>query len=402
MKILYRYSPVQGVLLPAMIPLYTAIYFLGVYRVVKDKQLKINIKKYMQTRLIAAADALRAMQKAQKFIDENPVLSELIPCENIKALKDQSAKMSELVSLLSKDTFKGEASAFSWIGRVLAAYKILLEVKDYLVPAMEEFGHIDAQCSIAKLYKKYENKPVSFCFPEYIESERPYLEAEGFWFPSLLNDPKMSTEKIITNDVCMAPENTGCVQNIILTGPNMGGKSTILKGTVTMLLLAQTLGIVPARNVTLVPFEKIQTHINRVDNAAEGLSLFAAELERAKKLLNAIPQEPSFIIFDEPFNGTNPREAIKGSAYVAGTIANKENCMSIIATHFLELTELEEKTDGIYENFRVNVIRNDDGSLTFPYTLGPGATDADQQIALELMQQEGLTDEAGLDIADLF
>jgi DNA mismatch repair protein MutS len=104
----------------------------------------------------------------------------------------------------------------------------------------------------------------------------------------------------------------GGTRNIILIGPNAGGKSTVLTGVTVSLLLSQTFGIAPAQAAVMTPFDKINTSIDITDNIAAGKSLFLAEVNRAQKhidLLSKLRQDEfSFTTFDEPFGGTNPIE----------------------------------------------------------------------------------------------
>jgi DNA mismatch repair ATPase MutS len=383
------------------------------YKGIKAAQLKNKISAYIHERLIGVSETIRAMKQAALFIKTNETLASKISTKNIDNLGKQTAKLNELIRLLSTNTFTGKPSFFSFTGRVLAAYKIMAEVKNGLSKALEEFGKIDAYCSTAELFKSFQGKDHKYCFAEYVsDANQPYVDAKDFWFPGLLNDPNLKT--VIPNSVTMGNVGLGNPRNILLTGPNKGGKSTILKGLIVSIILAQTLGIAPATSFSLTPFKKIQTYINIADNSSMGLSLFQAELMRAKKLLDTVeklqPGEFSFNIFDEVFSGTNPEEAIQGSAYIAAILAKtamlaqqsgvqSANNMSIIATHFGLLTKLEEVTKA-YTNYQVTVERQSDGSLVYPYTWEPGISKF--KVALDLMKLQKMTDPHGLKVSEKF
>ena len=83
-----------------------------------------------------------------------------------------------------------------------------------------------------------------------------------------------------------------------------------------------------------------------------------------------------------------------GSGYIADTLIKQSNSMCIIATHFRMLTELENLTDGAFKNSKVSVIRESDGTLTFPYELSDGISD--QHVAIDLIKQEEAFDKSEL------
>lgn len=383
------------------------------YRGIKSAQFKNQISAYLHKRLICVSTAIRSMQKAANLVNSNKALKGKISHKHIDSLTAKSVKLEELINLLSTNTFVGEPSFFSLTGRILAAYKLMTEVKNELTAAIEEFGQIDAYCSVAKLYNSNKNNPVTkYCFAEYIDNAtRPQIDAKNFWFPGLLNNKNL--KMVVPNSVKIGFTDTNCPKNIILTGPNKGGKSCILKGIIVSLVLAQTIGIAPAEALTLTPFTKIQTYINIVDNSAEGISLFAAELKRAKSLIDTVselkPGEFSFSLFDEVFNGTNPEEAIQGSAYIAAVLAktdalrknsNSANNITLIATHFGLLTKLETIMENVYTNYRVNVTKMPDGSLDYPFTWEKGISK--HKVALDLMKLQKLNDPYGMSIANKF
>jgi DNA mismatch repair protein MutS len=362
-------------------------------------KLKSTLIKMFQSKLIGLSSCVKSLEEIYSSIKNNKILSQRIKLNHIKNLKNKTSQLKKLINMLHKNTFKGKPSVFSIRGRVLAAYKLAEEIKNELIPAFEELGLVDAYQSIATLYKKFENEKIEFCFPTYVKSNITSLEAKDFWFPTLLNNTK--PKNIVPNTIQMCGNKHP--NNMIITGPNMGGKSTILKGFVMAAIMAQTCGIAPGTSLTLTPFSKILTFLNVADNTALGISLFKANMIRAKAMVdatNALPKgEHGLFVKDEPLNGTEPSKTIQGVAYLAGIFAKKRNCISMMSTHFRLLTELEEITKGEYVNYRVAITRNPDGAFTYPYKLEPGINQHD--IALELMKQEGFTDEYGLKLSEM-
>jgi DNA mismatch repair protein MutS len=142
--------------------------------------------------------------------------------------------------------------------------------------------------------------------------------------------------------------------------------------------------------MTCTPFAKIITYLNIAD--AQGVeSGYQAEMNRAKALLDLIASlgegQYCFVIMDEIFKSTNPQEGEAGAYAVAKNMATAENSICIIATHYKRLTELEQATNGVVKNYKVTVIKNPDGSFTYPYKLEEGFST--QQIALDLLSNAG-------------
>jgi DNA mismatch repair protein MutS len=394
----HQYLKGSGLLLYGGVILYAASLLF------KMEKMFIDLTKYMQQKLIYISHALKRVNEVRRCVEQNPVLKDSLELiDNTKLLLQFNAKyevsndFAKLIRLLNKKTFsKDKASYSSSPGNILAAFHLMQKVGSKLAPVLEAVGEIDAYMSAAKLYKEFEAQPVKYCFVDFVEdAEQPSVELENFWFPSLLHH--QSPEQIVPNTIVMGSEQDKS-PNAILTGPNTAGKSTILKGLVTCLLFGQTFGLAPASKAVFTPFSKIQTYMNVADNSAEGESLFKAELNRAGSLIKTIKgldkKEFSFTILDEIFNGTSAEEAILGSGYIADTLIKQSNSMCIIATHFRMLTELENLTDGAFKNSKVSVIRESDGTLTFPYELSDGISD--QHVAIDLIKQEEAFDKSEL------
>ena len=167
-------------------------------------------------------------------------------------------------------------------------------------------GEIDVYVSLADKISTYDgNTYAAYCFVDFIEeSDKPILEVQNFWHPFI------DAEKIVSNSVSL---NTGNERNMIITGPNTGGKSTTMKALASSVLLAQTFGIAPASSMRMTPFGVICTYLNISDDISSGLSLFKAEVKRFQDLMKATKKLPNgsfaFVILDEIFTGTSPDKA---------------------------------------------------------------------------------------------
>lgn len=344
-----------------------------------------DISNMIQTKMINAASYFDAVKQLTKLTSADPAFNKIranLVAQN-PTLQEQ-AELKELLRLLETSTMKGNASFFSFKGNALTAFKLMQSTKDDLIGALQFAGKIDAYLAIAKLmcsspYGRY-------CFVNYQKSSTPYLKIDEFWHPML------NPTTVVTNDVELGAS-TGA-RNLIITGPNAGGKSTALKSITLAVIMAQTLGIAPAKAMTLTPFTQTGTYLNVADKVGKD-STYQAEMNRAGALLQSIrslkPGEFSFVIMDEIFTGTNPREGSAGAFGIATRLASYPQSICLIATHYKQLTELEQTTNGVFKNRKVSVLIAPDGKITSTYTLGYGASD--QQIALQLLENAGFDQE---------
>jgi DNA mismatch repair protein MutS len=340
----------------------------------------------IQTLMINIAKTQLSMHALHKIIQENPTLA---ACTEFTALKDlfdtskeANKELSAFFALLEKNTFKGTASLFSNKGFVLHAYNLMHSLNHKLEAALASTARIDAYVSLARLMQEHKGKRVSFCFAQYIQAPQPSIALTNGWHPLI------DTETVIPNSIYLGTHNER--PHAIITGPNEGGKSTILKTITLCLLMAQTCGIAPAQALTITPFNTIATYLNITDDIGTGNSLFKAEVLRAQELIdnikNAKPGEFSFVVFDEVFNATSPAEGSAAAYSVAKHISQYSNSCCIIATHFELLTKLEKETS-TFCNYRVTVTPQEDGSINYPHTIEKGISQ--QHIALDILQQQG-------------
>ncbi len=364
----------------------TYMYYKGITQSFEIARINNKITSQIQEKLIAAATLSNTVRDLGLQVYQNNVLkSGMNSVENLKSIFDGSSVkkpgLSDLLHNLSAPTFAGKPSFFSLNGKVLNTFNKIQKEIPNLIDLMKFAGQVDAYLSIAKVYKKLAaNENAQYCFVDYISATTPSIDLVDFWHPML--DPN----KVVKNSAALSGQDS-MAQNMIVTGPNAGGKSTALKAITIAVVLAQTIGIVPAGKMSMTPFALINTYLNVTDTIGRE-SLFQAELNRAKKLINSITSlnydQFSFVILDEIFTGTNPEEGKEGSRQVINLLNKQKNNIAIIATHFHDLTDLEEKTRGHIKNYKVSVAR-DNGAIKYLYKLEPGISE--QKIALELVGQ---------------
>ena len=289
---------------------------------------------------------------------------------------------------LKNKLFNMDPFMFSNKGTILVCFNEVLENKNELLDIFEYIGKLDSYISIIKLYKEFSDKRCKYCLPKFVKNDKPLLKTNNIWH-SYLN-PK----NVIGNDIQMGGKNPN---NIILTGPNAGGKSTFIKSLTLGILMAQTLGIVSADLFEFTPFYIINTYLNIPDCKGKE-SLFEAEMHRSKdhidKLKTLDQDKFSFVVMDEIFSSTNPEEGIAGGYSIGESLGKFKNSMSCITTHFSYITNLQNTSD--FLNYKIPITYDEDKNIIYPYKLFKGVSD--QYIALELLKQKGF-DESLVDRA---
>jgi len=193
-----------------------------------------------------------------------------------------------------------------------------------------------------------------------------------------------SNDRFVPNDLYL---NSSSHSILLITGPNMGGKSTYLRQTALMVLMAQMGGFVPARSARLPVVDRIFTRIGASDNLARGRSTFMVEMTETAAILNtATPR--SLILLDEIGRGTATYDGLAIAWAVIEYIHSTSRAKTLFATHYHELTELD-RLPGV-KNFHVSVKENA-GGIVFLRKVEAGA--ADRSYGIEVGKLAGLPPE---------
>ncbi len=372
---------------------------LCMYTASNDFALKRDIANYLQTRMIGIASFLQDMKALYTLAAQDPILSKNIASLQqlqvlVQEAESHSDEFNKLVSLLDTRTFKGNASFFSLTGRVLAAYELMKTVKDEFVQALDAIGELDAYVTIANLMVAHQNTPVRFCFAEFIpNAQAPYLQTNNFW------NCFVSHKYAVPNNIELGGDHA---RNMVLTGPNTGGKSTVIKAVLLDIILAQTFGIAAADSFVCTPFAKITGYMNITDDIALGASRFKAEVLQSKAQINTARSVPSnqfsFNARDEGIVGTDREVGEKAEYIFSKQLGEIGNSLSIMATHYPKLIELESKDSFRFKNFHMEIILHPNGRMERTYLLKPGFSRTN--IALNILMEEGvITPEQASEIA---
>ncbi len=211
---------------------------------------------------------------------------------------------------------------------------------------------------------------------EIIEGRHPVIEQQEI---------SGGGERFVPNDLYL---NSTTHAVLVLTGPNMGGKSTYLRQAALTVILAQMGSFVPARSARLGVVDRVFTRIGASDNLARGRSTFMVEMtETAAILHTATPR--SLILLDEVGRGTSTYDGLAIAWAAIEFIHARTRAKTLFATHYFELTELAEQLSGV-KNYHVSV-KETGGGIAFLRKVEPGA--ADRSYGIEVAKLAGLPHE---------
>jgi DNA mismatch repair protein MutS len=195
------------------------------------------------------------------------------------------------------------------------------------------------------------------------------------------------TTEFVPNDLRL----DGDRRFLLVTGPNMSGKSTYMRQAALITLLAQAGSFVPARTARVGLVDGIYTRVGALDELAQGRSTFMVEMQELSNILHSATDD-SLVILDEVGRGTATYDGISiawaATEYLSGAQANTPSPKTLFATHYHELTELADHIDGVAN---VHVAADErDGDVTFLRTVREGA--ADRSYGIHVAELAGVPD----------
>ncbi len=228
-----------------------------------------------------------------------------------------------------------EDRALSAAERALARERVLYDsLLDALLPhlrvlqaAAQALAELDVAACLAE-----RAVALGFCAPEF--SEEPGIDIEGGRHPVV----EAQVDRFIPNDVQLGPART----LLLITGPNMGGKSTFMRQTALIALLAHAGSWVPASRARLGPLDRIFTRIGAGDDLASGRSTFLVEMSEAATILHAATPR-SLVLVDEIGRGTSTFDGLSLAYAIARHLCEVNRSHTLFATHYFELTRLAQE-----------------------------------------------------------
>jgi DNA mismatch repair protein MutS len=173
----------------------------------------------------------------------------------------------------------------------------------------------------------------------------------------------------VPNDVLLDTDRN---RLIILTGPNMAGKSTFMRQIALTAIMAQTGSFVPAAYASLTLVDQVFTRVGAYDDLSAGQSTFMVEMTEIAHILTSATRK-SLVLLDEVGRGTSTFDGLSLAWAISEYLHESIKCKSVFATHYHQLTDLESILSGV-RNYSI-AVKEDKGAITFLRTVVPGATD---------------------------
>jgi DNA mismatch repair protein MutS len=261
-----------------------------------------------------------------------------------------------------------------------ALYENLVEriaerVEDLLSTA-DALAELDAYCSLAQVAGERGYVRPSFAedsIVEIVDGRHPVMEA-------------LLGSSFVPNDLRLGTERA---RFMLLTGPNMGGKSTYLRQTALLVVLAQIGSFVPARAAKLGIVDRIFTRIGAGDDLASGQSTFYVEMAEAANILRRATDR-SLLLIDEIGRGTGTVDGLAIAQAICEYLLERESHapMALFATHFHELVDLAERWP-LVENFHITAVESSKGGApVFSHRVLPGSSS--RSFGIEVARMAGL------------
>lgn len=293
------------------------------------------------------------------YIDVTKANAHLVPTDYIRR---QTLKNNE--RYLIPELKEYEEKVLTAQSRALALEKQLYEdILDQLLPHLAKLQVSAAGIAELDVLNNLAERAQTFDYhrPELIDEAKVIIKGgrhpvveQSLQVPFIANDLQLHDQR----------------QMLIITGPNMGGKSTYMRQTALIVLLAYIGSYVPAASAQIGPIDRIFTRIGASDDLASGRSTFMVEMtETANILHNATHQ--SLVLMDEIGRGTSTYDGLSLAWACAEQLAKKINAYTLFATHYFELTQLPEQQSNI-TNVHFDAIEHGD-TVAFMHTVQDGA-----------------------------
>jgi DNA mismatch repair protein MutS len=262
-------------------------------------------------------------------------------------------------------------------------YELFVSLRDHvaaqttrLLQTAEVLATLDVLCGLADLAVSRQYARPTLC-------DEAVLEIEAGRHPVL--DKALPPGTFVPNDVNLGPEQ-GFLW--LITGPNMSGKSTLIRQVALITLLAHMGSFVPAARAKVGLTDRIFTRVGASDELSRGQSTFMVEMTEAANILNNATAR-SLVILDEIGRGTSTYDGVSLAWAITEYLHNTVGCRALFATHYHELAQLAETLPGL-RNHNV-LVREDQGTVVFLHKIAPGS--ADKSYGIHVAQLAGVPGE---------
>ncbi len=304
------------------------------------------------------------LKKVREYIEYSEVkmYNILLYTENLKTyttfnekVKQRLTELTKLKELLNTVTeYKLSMKKVGELGSVFKSFYTLYDNKLYYESLMFSFGFHGYLDNIEGFIENINNKQINAAK---LNTKKSSGKMKKLYYPALMNTQH------VKNTVKFK-------KNLIITGPNASGKTTILKSVLINTIITQQMGCGFYESATMCPFKYIHCYLNIPDTSGRD-SLFQAEARRCKDILDIIKQNPKekhFCVFDELYSGTNPDEAVLSALAFMKYLIKNDGVFCILTTHFIgvckhldknvKITNFYVQTENVFDEDGNNDITN--------------------------------------------
>lgn len=316
-------------------------------------------------RIVRGVHAASGMIRALRRVSGSPEL--------LGAPGEVGTLIREMRELLGHPSFQLIGETDGWD---LPAWKVLrtdrmfrLIERDTVTRLLDLACDLDALVAMADAVDR-----LGFVIPEIVEGPL-HVQGEGIKHPFIVEP--------VPNPIDLDQRR----RMLFLTGPNMAGKTTYLRSCGIALYLAHLGMGVPAVSLRFSPCQRLFSSISVNDNVRAGVSFFRAEALRVKAIAQAVTSGYRVVaLMDEPFKGTNVKDALDASHAVLSSFSQKEESLFFVSSHLIELGEMLRGGGRVdLKHFEAS---EDEGRLRFEYVLRPGVSS--QRLGMRVLREEGI------------
>jgi len=261
-------------------------------------------------------------------------------------------------------------------------YNLFIEIRDKCKEYIGELQRISKVISEIDVLQSYALVSEKYNYVRPIISSTNEINVKDSRHPVV--EKVLRGEEYVPNDIVM-DNNTDI---LLITGPNMAGKSTYMRQLGIIAIMAQIGCFVPAREAVLPAFDKIFTRIGASDDLVSGESTFMVEMMEASRAIRFATRN-SLILFDELGRGTATFDGMSLAEAILEYIANKIRCKTLFSTHYHELTDMENNLSNL-KNKHVSAVE-ENGNITFLHKVKDGSVD--KSYGINVAKLAGLPDE---------
>ncbi|MBQ4863206.1 DNA mismatch repair protein MutS [Pseudoalteromonas sp. MMG013] len=293
------------------------------------------------------------------YIEISRANSHLVPVEYIRR---QTLKNNE--RYIIPELKEHEDKVLGSQSKALALEKQLYEqLFEFIAPYLEQLQIMAASLADLDVLNTLAERAqtLDYCKPQLTEEDEIAIEAGRH--PVV---EQVSKDPFIANPVHLSEQR----KMLVITGPNMGGKSTYMRQTALIVLMAHIGSYVPASHAIIGQIDRIFTRIGASDDLASGRSTFMVEMTETATILNNASHQ-SLVLMDEIGRGTSTYDGLSLAYATADYLARKISAKTLFATHYFELTELADQQSGLV-NVHLDAVEHND-TIAFKHTVLEGA-----------------------------